>query len=438
MRYDDAVELLSQTVTDKNYALASHYALGQCYRAQGKMDNAVDHFLQVIKIVDLTSVNREQADDLISVYEGLAESYAAKGDRAKAEAFSRSLEEFLSSRGWEDKVSEVRRHLEALREADGQVSLAEAIEVPESNRVLEALALAQEYLRRDKLGAASDECFRAIELAPNYLPGHIRLAEILTKEGRLAEAQVKYQVLADLCLIRNDLKRVESIYRNSLKIVPDDVTTRAKLIDLYIQQKRTDEALSQYLELGEMYIRQNQLSKAIEKLNEGSRYAARQGVQNSYAMTLRHRLAEVQVRQGDFRNALGVYQEIHQQSPDDERAHFYIVDLEFRLGQTEPALRDLNELIAHYQAQNEPKKAIGVVEALAQNYPNEPALPAVLAQCYQAMGATDKAVAILDGLADSLLTKGKASAAAEVVRQIIALNPPRVEEYKAMLVQLSE
>ncbi len=438
MRYDEAIHLLQETVADKDYALASHYALGQCYRAQGKLDNAVEHFLYVVRIVDLSSVRREQADDLISVYEGLAESYAAKGDRAKAESFTQALEEFLTNRGWEDKVSEVRHHLESLRAADSQISLAEVIEVPGSDKVLEALALSNEYLRREKLGAASEECYRAIELAPNYLPAHIRLAEILIKQDRIAEARTKYQTLADLCLIRGDFKRTESLYRSELKIAPDDVATRAKLIDLLAQQNRTDDALEQYLELGELYVRQGQTTRAMEKFNEGARIATRTGNNSPFAIALRHRVAEERVRQGDLKGALATYQEIRQQSPGDERARFYIVDLGLRLGNRNAALNELDELVAFYQSRQEPQKAIGVVEALASSYPSESALTMRLAQCYHVAGKTDKAVEILDVLADTLFNAGQKETALTVVQQIIAMNPPRVEDYRALLAKLSE
>lgn len=438
MRYDDAIAMLKQTVADKNFALASHYALGQCYRAIGKMDGAVEHFLQVVKIVDLSSVNREQADELISVYEGLAESYVAKGDRVRAEMFSQTLENFLSSKGWEDKVGEVRRHLESLRAEGGEASVAEAIQVPESDQVLEALALAQEYMRRDKWSAASEECFRAIELAPSYLPAHVRLAEILLKQNHLVEANAKYQTLAELCIIRGDIKRADGMYRAALKITPDDVVNRSKLIDLLIQQERTSDALEQYLELGDTYARTGQLPKAAEKFAEGARVAARAGISNGSSTVLRHRLAEVRVRQGDLKGALAVYQEIQQQSPDDERAHFYAVDLQFRLKQPEAAAHDLENLVKYYQDRGEPQKGAAVLEALKQSYPDEPRLTMLLARCYYLMGDRDKAVATLDALGEAQLSAGQTQAATDTIRQIVEWNPPRVEDYKKLLQALGE
>jgi len=436
MRYDEAIHLLAETVNDPHYTLASHYALGQCYRAQGKIERALEHFLQVVKIVDLSSVRRDQVDDLIRVYEELAESYAVQGNRAQAEEFSRALEEFLSSKGWEDKVQQFRQRIETIKEEGEQISLAQALEVHQADRVLEALAFAHEYLRREKFDAASEECMYAIELAPTYLPAHIRLAEILVKQNRLSEANAKYQTLAELCTIQGDFKRAEAMYRNALKIVPEDVSARAKLIDLLVQQQRIEEAVEQYLELGESFARVNQIGKAAEKFAEGLRVANRAGYRRKTVLTLQHRLAEIRTRQNDFAGALSVYQDIHQHSPEDERAHFYIVDLELRLGQTSAALRDLEALLTRYQKRNEPKKIADVLEALIQSYPAEIALTKRLAEHYCAQGEVERAVALLDALGETQLSLGNKRAAAEIIRHIIALNPPQVEEYKKLLQQI--
>ncbi|HEX9076821.1 MAG TPA: tetratricopeptide repeat protein [Anaerolineae bacterium] len=438
MRYEDAVRLLSDTIAEPNYALASHFALGQCYRAQGQVDAAVEHFLQVTKIVDLGSVQRDQADELISVYEGLAESYAAKGDRDQAESFSRSLEEFLTSKGWEDKVREVRHHLESLREEGAHVSLAEVIEVPESDKVLEALALSQEYLRRSKFQAASEECYRAIELAPTYLPAHVRLAEVLAREGRIEDARAKYQTLAELSSARGDLERSEGFYRQLLKIAADDVSDRSKLIDILTQQGRMDAAIEEYLELGESHARAGQLDKAAEKFGEGVRLAARSGITNSTSINLRHRLAETWTGKGNWRNALAVYQEIRQSLPDDERALVHVVDLEFRMGQTAAAQKDLEDLLTRYRTSNEPRKAISLLEGLVQSHPNESSTRARLAQSYLAAGEKDKAISALDALGDLQLSTGQKQAAAATIRQIISMDPPRVEEYKQLLQQIGD
>ena len=437
MRYDEAAKLLSETLGDKDYELASHFALGQCFRAQGKMDEAVEHFLQVTKIVDLSSVQHDQADDLISVYEGLAESYAAKGDRSRSESFTNALEKFLTDKGWEDKVLEVRKHLESMRAEGNQVSLAEFIDVNEPDKVLESLSLSQEFMRREKYNAASEECYRAIQLAPNYLPSHVRLAEIFAKAGRVNDASNKYQTIAGLCVARGELARAESLYRSAIKSDSNDVVVRSKLIDLLLQQGRHDDVLEQYQDLGDGMLHTNQLDKAAERFSEGVRVAQRAGITSPRAIALRHRLAEVYVRQGDSQNAMATYQEIRQLSPDDERALFYIVDLGFRL-KLPNAAKELDGLLVRYQRRGEPNKVVAVLESLGQTYPNEPALLERLAQVYAAMRQNDKAIAALDTLGDLYMNLGQKQAAAETVRKIISLNPPRLEEYKHLLQQMGQ
>ena len=159
-------------------------------------------------IVDLTSVEREQADDLISVYEGLAESYAAKGDRSRSESFTNALEKFLTDKGWEDKVQEVRKHLESMRTEGNQVSLAEFIGVNEPDQSARIAFVIPGIHGARQFNAASEECYRAIQIAPSYLPAHIRLAEIFAKASqRGCFEQISNYCGAVYCARRNGTSR---------------------------------------------------------------------------------------------------------------------------------------------------------------------------------------------------------------------------------------
>ncbi len=436
MKYDEAARLLRETTTDPNYSLASHFELGKCYRILGNMDKAVEHFLAVTEIVDLGNVQRDQADELISVYQELANSYAVRGDTEKAEKFQRTLSDFLSNKGWEDKVVEVRKNFKAIQESD-RVNL-EAIDSPEANKVMESLSLAREYLRRGKTIAASDECLRAIELAPEYLPAHVRLAEVLVKEGKIEEAKDKYRWLAELCYSRGDSQRAESFYREVLKVSPDDVTSRSKMIDISLQTGRVGDVLEHYLELGNDYYRKGDFAKAAEKFGEGVRYSPRDQQSTSIVLTLKHRYAESLTQSNDVRRALGVYQEIKQTRPDDERARLSLIELMLRLGQSDAAMRELDELASAYQKRKEFAKLVSVLEGLVQSYPNDQSLSQRLADGYVQDGNVAKAIEALDSLGELQLSAGEKQAAAKTIRQIIALNPPTVEDYKQLLEQIVE
>ena len=436
MRYDEAIRLLRETALDPTYALASHYELGKCYRVLGNLDKALEHFLAVTKIVDLNSVQREQADELISVYQELANSYAVKGDRKKADQFNRTLQEFLSSKGWADKVDEVKTQIETVQE-DDRVGLGVSDD-PETSKVMKSLTLAQEYLRRGKTRAAGEECLRAVELAPNYLPAHVRLAEVLVKEGRLGEAKDKYQTIAELCLARGDVQRAEGFYRQLVKIAPDDVMGRSRLIDISLQQGRMEDVLQQYLELGDDYFQKGEFAKAAEKFSEGIRAGAKSQPPSRLAATLQHRYAEALVKANDYRRALAVYQEIKQQYPDDERARLMTIDLKLRVGQITPALQDLDALASLYQGRGQNRQVVSLMEGLVQSYPDESELHERLAQSYLAAGVPMQAIEALDALGELQLSKGQRRAAAATIQKIIAMNPPHVEDYKLLLQQIGD
>jgi len=436
MRYDEATRLLRETALDPTYALASHYELGKCYRVLGNLDKALEHFLAVTKIVDLGSVQREQADELISVYQELVNSYSVKGDRKKADDYNRALQEFLSSKGWADKVDEVKTQSESVQDGD-QADLGEAGSL-EATKVMKSLSLAQEYLRRGKTHAAAEECLRAIELAPSYLPAHVRLAEVLVKEGRTGEAGEKYQMIAELCLSRGDVQRAEGFYKQLVKIAPDDVIGRSKLIDISLQQGRIEDVLQQYLELGEDYFQKSEFSKAADKFSEGMRAGAKSQTSSRMTLKLQHRYAEALVKLNDFKRALAVYQEIKEQHPDDERARLMTIDLKLRLGQVTPALQDLDSLSSLYQGRGQNRQVISLLEGLVQSYPDESELHERLASSYIQAGDPTRAIEALDSLGELQLSKGQRRAAAASIRKIIDMNPPQIEDYKQLLQQIGD
>ncbi len=79
LQFEGAIAQFQQSASSPQYRLGSLFALGECYRALGRVDEALTHFLEVLKIVDLSTVRQEQADDLIRLYDELAHTYAARG-----------------------------------------------------------------------------------------------------------------------------------------------------------------------------------------------------------------------------------------------------------------------------------------------------------------------------------------------------------------------
>ena len=77
-----------------------------------------------------------------------------------------------------------------------------------------------------------------------------------------------------------------------------------------------------------------------------------------------------------------------------------------------------------------------VLEDLIKRYPNDTGLRARLAAIYGRLGRRREAIEQLDALGELQLEAGAHKDAANTIRQIIALKPEHVEDYKRLLSQL--
>lgn len=436
MRFDEAIVHLAEAMHDPDYALGARFALGQCYRAQGKIDEALEHFIEVLKIVDLQTVQRDQVDDLIQVYESLTSGFVAKGSPEEAEHFANALVEFLSSKGWKDKVIEARRRLDSVTEEGMTMSLVEMLGVPGSEEILSAMSITQEYLRRNMLFTAMEECFWAIQRAPFYLPLHMRLAEILLHENRVEVAAAKYLTVADVYQTRGDFQQAIRVYKKILRLTPMDVSVRARLIDLLVSHGQIDQALEHYMAMSDAYYQLAQVNKALEKYNEALRLAPRGSPERGWQTQILHHIGDIEMQRLNWRQAARVYEQIKSIAPQDERARIYLVDLYFKLKERQKALSEMDELIALYQEQGKPDKVLAALENTIALRPDELALRQRLAQAYVRQGKKAEAIAVLDALGKKQLDVGLKAQAARTIQAIIALEPPNPEAYRKLLAQI--
>ncbi len=434
--YDDAVEAFRRSMRDENYALGSHYALGLTYRADGKSDRSLEHFIEVVKTVDLQTVHPEQAAELTAIYQQLTDSYIAKGDTEKANTFTETLLKFFSERNWERKVREARRRMDSMSEDGRLMTLAEYLETPEMEIIVSAMALTAEYIRRNMLMTAAEECFRAIQKAPGYLPLHIRLADIFLKQEHIEEAVTKFLTVADVYQMRGDPQRAISIYHRILRLAPMDVKVRAKLIDLLVTRGEADQALEQYLILADVYYQLAQVDYALEKYHEALRLAPSSANETAWKVDILHRMGDIYNQRVDWAQATKAYEAIVAVAPDDERAQLALVDLYFKQSQKEKALQSLDMLLNLYQSAGKTQKVLAVLREAVQTRPEEMGLRARLAAAYAQQGMTKQAIAEYDALGEMQLEAGLRDEAARTIQTIINLGPDDVDGYRRLYSQI--
>ncbi len=436
LRLDDAIERLRLAVRHPDYALAGHFILGECYRAQGKIENALAHLVEVLKLVDMQTVQTNRGDELARLYAGLATNYRTKGDKESILSFANSLIEFFSQKNWESRVMEMRHHLDEISDEGTTMALAQVLEVPGFEDILKALADTQRYMDNDMIFTAMEECYRVIEMSPLYLPLHIRLAEILLRQNMIEQAVAKYLTVADVYAVWDNTTQANSVYQRVLQLAPMDITVRSKMIDLAIQQEQFDQALEHYLALADAYYQLAHIDKTIEVYREALQLSSKSSSPQAWQVKVLHLLGDMQMQRVDWRQATTVYQQLKSLAPDNEQARLQLIDLYFKQGQTDQAMQEVDELVAYYQEQDQPEKVLSTLQQAVQLRPYEMPLRVRLSQVYLTRGLKQEAIAELDALGEMQLEAGMRQKAVETIKLIISLSPKNVRAYKQLLDQI--
>ena len=217
--------------------------------------------------------------------------------------FSNALVEFLSTKGWEDKVKESRERLDALTEGGETTSLAEILAVPGSEQLLEALSLTTEYVRREWLDSAVEECYRAIQMAPFFLPAHLHLARLLEKRGQIEAAGTKYVTVAETYRTRGDLKRTMDAFEKAMALAPLDMALRGRLIEMLKRHGEIDRALEHSVALAESYYQLAQIEKARDKYQDALELAPRGNPEKQWTLKILYRIADIDMQRLNWRDA---------------------------------------------------------------------------------------------------------------------------------------
>jgi tetratricopeptide (TPR) repeat protein len=436
LRFEDAIREFEVAVKDPEYRLASHFALGESYRARGRINKAIENFIAVLRIVDLGTVRHDQADRLIELYENLYDGLITQGERDQASAFANALVEFLGHKGWEDKVKEARQRLDSISNT-GMMILGDVLTAG-TQHVLESLYLSQEYARRGMYSAAVEETYRAIQLSPEYLPAHIQLGEVLAQQGRRDAAAEKFTTIANAYRARSDMNGAILAYEKVVDLSPLDLSIRARLISMLKRHGQIDRSLEHYMAMGEAYYQLAQIDKARESYQEALKLAPRGMQEKNWRGRLLRLLADIDLQRFDWRRALTAYKELRELEPEDERTAITLVDLYYKAGQPNNAVRELDRYLVQLVRSGRASKVIGILEDMVEQRPSDPNLADRLCRLYMQQSRNDEAIALLDRLGELQLEAGDTADAVKTISKILQFNPPNAKSYEQLLGQLRQ
>jgi tetratricopeptide (TPR) repeat protein len=262
------------------------------------------------------------------------------------------------------------------------------------------------------------------------------IGDLLIREGRTQDAITKFGVVAHAYGVRGEATQATTLLRRILQLAPMDLAVRTQLIDQLTARGQVDEAISEYIELADIYYRLAELDNARKTYATALRLAQQSDATRQWNVQILRRMADIDVQRLDWRQALRVYEQIRNLRPDDESARKQLVELNLRLGQPEQAVTELESYTSYLENAGRNAEALSFLEHLVAEQGEQVILRRALAEQYRKSGRVSDAVAQLDAAGEALMQAGDKAGVIEVVNQILRMNPPNEGQYRELIAQL--
>ena len=429
---DKAIGHFQKSAQSDIYRLASHYATGNIYSSLGRTGPAIQNFVTVLKIIDLGAVLENQTDRVVELYDYLEGDLLSSGDPEKATRFIKSLSSFLDRGDWEDNVQMARNRLNDLSLNDQVLILGDML-IAGSTQVLESLHLSQQYSGRGKFDTAVEEVYRAIQLSPDFLPGHLQLAQLMADQDRVDIAVDKFVMIGDTYNVRGDVKAAVETYERALEYAPSNIPTRKQLVELLVKSQQLDRAVDHAVAMGEAFYGLAQVDKARMAYVDALKITAQLPDGDQRRPDLLRRIADIDLQRLDWKEAIAAYSELSKLDPTDENAAITLIDLFFKIERPDLALGWLDQFLIRMVRDRRGARVPMFLERLADQRPNEPGLVDRLARLYIKQKRKIEAIKLLDELGESQLDGGDLRGAMNTIERILQQEPEDEDSYKLLL-----
>jgi tetratricopeptide (TPR) repeat protein len=437
-RQESAIRHLAHAIKHVDYGLGARLLLGDILFKKEQYRDASLEYLQALQLADSLTVPEEQADDIRQVYEPLVEAQQLQKDPEASKRLCDNVRGLLMRPDWRNQVHTTREQTRRSQDADGPVPLAEVVLGAQSSGVIDSINRVHQLARAGALRSAMDEAFDAVQRSPDYLPLHILIADLLLQDGKPQDAITKLSVTAHAYNVRGEVAQAGKMWRRIIQLSPMDFSARSRLIEQLVAEGKVDDAIKEYLELADLYYRLADLDMARKTYTTALRVVQQTQADRAWNVDILQRMADIDMQRLDWKQALRVYEQIRTLRPDDQAARKALIELYSRSGQTGQVTAELEGFLTFLEGRGQTADSIPFLEDLAKDYADEPLYRRALAQQLHRLGRTQEAVGQLDDLGELMLQRGRNDEAAEVIQQILGMNPANASQYRQLLTQLTK
>jgi tetratricopeptide (TPR) repeat protein len=434
-RQESAIRHLAHAVNHREYGLGARLLMGEMLYKKGLFKDASVEYLQALKFADSMTVPEDQADDIREMYEPFVEAHQAQKDEDICRHLCDNIRGLLMRADWRDQIHQTRQQLQKEERA---APLAEVMLQAQGSGVVESVNRIHELARMGSMRSAMDEAYSAVQRAPAYLPLHNLMADLLIEDGRTQDAIAKLSVVAHAYAVRGETAQATKLWRRIIQLAPMDMSARSSLIDLLVTRGQVDDAISEYLELAEIYYHLAELDMARKTYTTALRLVQQTNANRDWNVQILQHMADIDMQRLDWKQAVRVYEQIRTLRPDDQGARAQLIELFARLGQPQQAAAELDSFVGYLESAGKSADGVPFLEALVEEHGDQLIYQRALAEQLHRVGRTQEAVNKLDALGESLLQGGNKRGAVEVITQIVGMNPPNAEDYRKLLTQIAQ
>ncbi|MFO7168242.1 MAG: tetratricopeptide repeat protein, partial [Chloroflexota bacterium] len=288
--HERAVEVLARAVSDDEYALSAHYALGTSYQALGQLPQAAKEFEETIRLLPLDSIGKAEADDMIQMYESAAGIYIQMNDIARAASLYSTLANFLAGKRWgKERAEEFRQRAKELTERNMFAKLRSlgtggltapapaAVEEPEEPpatmpETWGKIRPITDFLRPQTDSAAAEPVATLVEeevdplavfdeLPPPAQPTFAPVTPLDTTG--LDEVAERYVLASEKYVEQGLMDAATDACLEVIRLAPDYLPIHLRLGEIYERDGRPEEALTKYQLLIDTYLARDEPRQAI-------------------------------------------------------------------------------------------------------------------------------------------------------------------------------
>lgn len=340
---------------------------------------------------------------------------------------------FGEARSLLNRVVEIDNESISARELLLNIGLQEKDESIVSSTLNELSDLLIKYAQTEKL---IEILKRVVNEFPDIAEYREKLASLLEKNQRIAEAVEQWRNLAHFLEERDELEKAAEVYKHISRIAPDDTRALLNYIDVYSRIGMEHDLIDDYISLANKYAQKGAFQEADQTFQRLLKIAPDdprtlsnyiefllQRNEVDKLIPIAERLTEIYLEQGELRKGEKILSKVIEAWPEHPELRLKRADIFLSMNAKGKAVKELQRAAELYTKMNMHDKALSALRTIINIFPDDTDTRQQVIEKLIELNQIDEAVTEAFTLADLYIKRGFLDLAENEYRRIISLQP---------------